>query len=281
MADFRGALMNLAPSWLQNRYGTRLMYSIGILVDALTDLVLDGVNARFPGTGTTDALDEIGSDRLITRGFAEPDDNYISRLIPWLDTWALVGASNSRMRQLTAYLTVGTTIPQMRDVFQDNDADAPTAVWHTLAAGAGPNGEVTLVRTNPSNWNWDGEQDRRWRIWPIVYVSGIFQDEGEWGDSLTSWGDGGTWGTDASLEQIATIRALVDTWRAAHAHAQWIILAFDDSNDFLPTMSPSADDAPDGTWGHWSTDDAGNRVQSRFTFARYVDGPQGGVNIVF
>jgi hypothetical protein len=268
--------MNLAPVWLQKTYGTRLMYSIGVLVDALADLVLDGVTARFPGVGTTDALDEIGADRVIVRGFAETNETYTERLIRWLDDWALTGASNARMRQLIGYLTTPTVTPQMRDVFQTNEA-TPTAVWHTIASGAGPEGDVTIDLVTPSNWNWDNQPERYWRIWPIVYVGGIFDTDGNWDDAGT-WDDGGVWDTTASIEQVAAIRALVNTWRAAHAHSQWIILAFDNS-DFDPTQE--APPLPDGTWGHWSTDNAGNRVQARFAPACYLDGPQGGENIVF
>lgn len=267
-ADFRGMLIDLAPPWLQGPYGSRLMYSIGLVLDAMGDLIIDGVAARLPGIGTVDALDEIGSDREIIRGPAESDDSYAARLTRAFDDWAHAGSPNSRMSQLQAYLT--PVLPLMRNVFVDNDTPQ-TAVWHELPAGD-PDGDVTVTKVSPTNWDWDGNAAEYWRFYPIIDATDVWVTDGTWADSGT-WDDGGTWDSTATPEEVATIRLIVNQWRAAQAHCQWIIVAFDPA-DFSPSnLMPPSGSSPNGTWGHWGRDDAGNRVIARDETASYWDGP--------
>src|SRR4051812_28658541 len=98
--SFRESIQKICPPWLQGYWGSRLMYSLGIQLDGTSTLLQEGVLARMPGYGTTDALQYNGNDRQILRGFEESDDSYIQRVQNALDTWKIAGGAQSIIKQL-------------------------------------------------------------------------------------------------------------------------------------------------------------------------------------
>lgn len=251
MASFRSSLYAISPPWLRGPVGERLMYGFGVVLDAVAEWAGQGVRARFPGLGPADALPLIGADRQIVRGFAESDASYAARLVRWLDDWRIAGSAPSVLGQLRGYFLASR--PRMRTIDDSGN-------WVTLAS------DDTLSWVRGAGWNWDGLM-RWWRFWAVIYPSnGPWQTEGTWSDGTTSWGDGGTWGTTATPDEVATLRAIVAQWKGAHALPQWVIVAFDDA-----TFTPGASE-PDGSWGPWSKYVGGVQIPSRIDSARYFDG---------
>jgi len=73
------------------------------------------------------------------------------------------------------------------------------------------------------------------------------------------------YGTTATPGEVSTVKQIVNDWKPAGAHCEWIIIAFDDDS-FDPT-----DPEPDGTWYLWGT--GANRTRNRLTTAIYWQGP--------
>ena len=86
---FRDGISTIAPPWLQRHYGERLLYTLGLQVDAIAEAARQGVRARAPGAPQqpSDALIQIGRDRVIVRGKYESDAGYSERLQRAFDSW--------------------------------------------------------------------------------------------------------------------------------------------------------------------------------------------------
>lgn len=267
-ATFRDAIKALSPPWLAEYWGERLMYIFGVVQDAAMQATQDGGAARFPSKAPDDALQFIGADRGIARGFAEPGDSYIARLLLWLDSWKHAGSAYGLLPQLWGYF-----IPFYIDMLAVTNWE----LWYELPAGTLGDPRQAITLTAGSGWDWDGLATAWWRFWVVLYPASVtpapFATDGNWGDA-GDWGDGGTWGTTATVEQVSEVRAIVRQWSAAHnargdgaSGALWIIIAFDNASFHIGNAN-----LPDGAWGPWSKTSAGVRVQSRLSTARYWDG---------
>lgn len=260
--NFRNTIAVIVPPWLDGKFGKRLMYAFGTTVDALMDLYMEGVKARFPGEGTPDALPYIGNDRIIVRGFDEPDDSFVARLVRWLDSHRVNGTPGARLRQLRGYFTPHAL--RIRNVFVTAQA-AHVAVWHSLLESVDIDGTLELIKTTPENWNWDG-LFKGARFWTLLYVTGIFTDDGDHNDP-GDHNDGGHVGSSATGAQIATVKKLISFWRGAHAHSYYTLIVFDDSL-FDPTGSGA--NYPDGHWDLWSE---GGGLPNRPAGVEFWEGP--------
>jgi hypothetical protein len=76
-------------------------------------------------------------------------------------------------------------------------------------------------------------------------------------DEFNLWDDGGTWGSDATFEQIETLRQLILLWKPAHATCAGILVTLETDGGELVVESgdPSPWDPEASTWG-----DDGTRV---------------------
>lgn len=256
MASFRTYVDAICPPWLRKPNGAKLMYSIGgVLFDALAEVTQQAIRARMPGYGTDTALDVIGRDRQILRGFAEPADAYAVRLQTWLDVWRIAGSPFAIMEAIKGYFSpVDITVRIV-----DNSGN-----WYTYRE----DGVKSFHRASPNNWDWDSNPSKWWRFWVIIYANDIATTGPDWGDA-DLWG--GAWGTDGpyswgmsgiSSTQCADLRALVAFWKASGPYCENIIFAFDPLS-FDPEAAPASPGMPDGTW-----DLDSNRLDT----ARYVDG---------
>lgn len=261
--SFRDSIIRIAPPWLQGTVGSKLLYSVGAVLDALADATIFGVKARMPGECPPEAYAHIGADRIIVRGFDETDAAHAIRLRRFLDDHKQRGNPWALMRQVQGYLS-GHAV-KLRTV--DNSGN-----WYTLNADGTPGG---VVQASPNNWNWDGNSASWCRFWLIIYPPADLWTEGpnNWGDAAgPNWGAGTkTWGSTATVEQVTTIREIVRAWMPAHAKCQNIIIAFDPAS-FNPSAAPFSAGMPDGQWGNWSKNVAGTQVPSRLGTARYWNG---------
>lgn len=254
---FRGAILRAAPKRLRRYWGSRLIYALGIQWDALIDLMVDGITARFPDYTPPDGLAAIGRDRKIRRGFAESAASYAVRLKRWIPDRKTKGNPYTLMRQLQGYLT-GYSV-RLRTV---NNAGA----WHTLYADG-----TTDFYVNPE-WDWDGESDPWSRFWVILYApTALWNPDGTWGQGANYWGDGGVWGLSATYEQGQTIKAIVREWTPPHSTCAGVIVTWD-ATAFDPTDPEVGDaDFPNGNWGRAGKDDgAGNYELVRPQWARFT-----------
>jgi len=265
--SFRTTLSRYLPPWLTARLasgkvrGFKFLYVHALLADLGIENAYQGLQARFPGLGTRSALPYIGRDRVIRRGYNESDESYAARLVTWLDTWRGAGTPFTILKEIQAYL--GAPTPIVRIVNQ-------TGTWYTRAADGTP----SIVQTWPTpNWVWDNDASQITRYWVLVYVTAgsPFATEGTWGDGATSWGDGGTWGTTATSEQVSSLQAIIKDFSNPGDRCSHIIIAFDPAS-FDPLAAPGSPGIPDGTWGHASKNVGGVQVPSRLATARYIDG---------
>jgi hypothetical protein len=255
MASFRQAYLENVPGILADGEGAELGYCFGFTHDELAEWARHGVTCRFPLYGTDDALQAIGRDRQIVRGFAEGAEDYEQRLIGWLDSHLLGGNMFEMMDRLAKYLT-GFAV-RIRVV---NNAGN----WYTRDTDGS---RSWLLRKH--NWNWDGLTSAWSRFWVIIYPlsTGIWTDEGVWGDDSDHWGDPeGVWGLSATPEQVSTMREIVRHGKPPWSRCEFIIVSFDDT-----AFNPASPE-PDGLWGSWGKYVGGVKREARLDTVRYIQG---------
>lgn len=265
-AGIRDLVAAISPPWLQRlgqgqSVGAKLLYVMGLAGDKAIEKLDQAVRARMPGLGDPSALPLIGADRVMVQGPNEPNAAFALRLQDAFAAWQRAGNAWSVLRQLVAYFSpLGPRI----------DDWSNTGARDEFAAGADPT--QPPVHTPPGTWNWDGLTTRWWRMWTILFASSttpvVCTGEGTWGDG-DKWGDESkSWGLSLPEPTWATVRTIIDTWKAAHAFHVWTIVSLD--NTLFNPASPST--MPDGTWAHWSKTVGGFRVPARAANARYTDG---------
>jgi hypothetical protein len=229
-STIRDAVAGLSPPWLTNRVGGRLLYSIAIQCDAFWELARQGVKAHMPGLegATASALPYVGSERQLDRYLLETDAQYAARLTTPHDTHRGAGGPQELINQLqtaVTYRNAGADVPVR--------AVSNTGVWWSRPSLTG---EFTQTKSSPNNWVWDALTTRWWRGWVIIDTTA-----GPW--TVDIWGTPGTWGSDATVAEVAQVERIVTLWKAAHETIQ-IIVTFDASL-FEPTDTSPPN--PNGT----------------------------------
>lgn len=290
-SPFREAILRMAPGWLRGApgsggigyIGSKYLYSIGLEIDALQDAIKQGIRKRHPtyiAPGDSqpdgDALTLIGNDRTIPQGVNESNTSYGIRLKEWVDDLKMSGSAWATLKQIQGYLSPNRTTLRLVNNW---------GVWYTMNADYSTSLTISPLVANIPNWNWDGAGpwQQTWsplfawsRFWPIIYCSGgkPFDIGPRWGDPGARYATPGrTWGTTATSTQVAGIRNIVKTFKAAHSRCVNIIIAFD-SASFNPAGANGAP-LPDGTWGRWAnpTSSPFGNERARLNTARYWNGP--------
>lgn len=239
---FRDSILAISPPFLTEEGGTAeaIQYSVGTVLDGICDWMIQSVLASMPGYGTTDALYLIGKDMNIDRGPTETDAHYIDRLQGAIDSHRLRGSPVELLRQLAAWFSPSVLTP-IRLVSNN-------AVWHEIDLTT-----LVVTKTNVGdNWTWDEfSAVRWWRGWVIIDSSVAPWVADLWDDTDDSeWGDGGTWGSDATEEQVTQLQRWVEKWKPGHIHAVNLIVTFDDSMYTPDETSPPNPDG-DGESAAW------------------------------
>jgi len=260
MSTFRDVAWFLSPGRLRTYRAARMVYAfIGLPLDMIAEAAKQATSARFPLFCPEDALPYHGRDRGIRRGPLEGAASYRGRLLLWLEAWRGAGVGRAMLDQIAGYLTPQTC--RIRIWTQ-------VGTIYTRAA----DGTFTITRATPGLWNWDGLTALWARFWIIIdSVGGVpWSRDGTWGDGEV-WGESGrgTWGSTATVEQVQTIRSIVEDWKPAGSVCKNIIISFD-ASAFSP--SDTAPPLPDGTWAHWSHNVGGVQVPARDSRAIYWDG---------
>lgn len=257
MARWRYSFRKLGPRWLvKDGEAEQVFYSHGVILDAAMDRLELGAKARFPSLAPEDALGPLGRDRRIVRGINESADSYAARLVRWLDDWRRAGNPFALMAQLRGYLNAAV---RLRTVDRRGN-------WFSLLEDG-----TQEALLNQANWDWDdAPASPRWaRFWVIIYPlsTGLWTDEGRWGGGGV-WGEDGSFGTTATLDQVASVRAIVRDWKPQGTKCEYIIVALE-STSFDPTAPE-----PDGTWEHHGVNNGGDYEPARLATARYWPGRQ-------
>lgn len=253
MTTVRDSIGAIAPPSMQRFWGSRLLYSIGVQFDALTEWIARSVRARFAVDSPPDGLALIGVERGIRRGFAESAAAYAARLSGWILDQKQKGTAFALARQLRGYLS---GYPVRVRIINNKGA------FHTIEA----DGTQSYV---PSfgNWDWDGDTSKWSRYWVVIYPSSVWPIAKTYGTNYTyKTSETTTWGVESLPERALDLLQIINDWNAAHAECWGVILAFDDAS-----FDPYAPMICDGTWGKWYKYENGVAVPSRLTSARYFE----------
>lgn len=257
VTTFRDVAWRLSPARLRTWTAARHVYAfISLPLDMIAQAADDAVKARFPTECAPDALPYHGRDRGIRRGPLEGDTSYRARLLLWLQSWRGAGVGRAMLDQIAGYLTPHRT--RIRVWTQGG-------LLYTREA----DGTFTIQRV--AGFDWDATPSLWSRFWVIIdSVGGVpWSRDGTWGDG-SIWGTptNGTWGSTATIEDVQSIRNIVDDWKPAAARCESIIISFD-AAAFDPLV-PGA--LPDGTWGAVSKNVGGVQVPTRDDRAIYWQG---------
>ena len=195
----------LSPTVFQGDNGQKLMPgTLGVFFDAAAEGCNQAIKARFFGSDTfpPSALPYLGDGRAMPRYPIDTDASYLARRRDAWNIWKQAGTKIGIDRQFAA---LGLTA-SVKD------------------------------RSTPG-WNWDGDTDNWSRFW--VVITAHPWTTWTWGSGVL-YGDGHTWGSTATLEDVRSVRALVRKWKPAHTVCDHIIVVMD--------AVTWAAEQPDGTW---------------------------------
>ncbi len=247
-ATLRDSIGRVSPPWLLERVASGILWSTGLVLDAVRELTEQGIKARMPLLRLTRPGEPhptfalIGDDRLIDRGPLEPEDNYARRLSAAFDTWANAGGPYALLENLRAFF-----LPDPLPMYLVSDR----SIWHVSDP---PSGQVTRLRgwnnNDIGNWYWDPIANgpgpfRYWRGWIIIEAVGRWT---QWyvGDG-TIVGDGHTVGSTATEEEVASIRRIVKRFTPAGGHVVNIIITFV-ADLFVPSKTNTDAPMPNGDY---------------------------------
>lgn len=250
----RDLIDRLVPPWLAGRIkarkttGYRILYGMVAPLDAVLDVVNQGIAAWFPGVGTPTATPYIGRSRGIVQNQGESIDDYAARLIRWLEIWPEAGAQELIAVSIHEFLA---SHPRVRVINR-------AGLWLTVE-------EDGTITRQIAPWDWDSvshpersDPDAPWwsEMWVIVQLSPWAERPGTLGD-LTG-DDGLAFGHLAAHGEVDAVKGLLNQWKSTHSLVRAVIWTTDPDR-FDPEVPASC---PDGTWGAWGTTGSGSRVAS-------------------
>lgn len=278
-------LSALAPPWLSKDTGKNYLKVIGDAIGTLNTRTKDASKCHFPGQNTT-ALNGLGDDLVIIRGYLETDDSYAARLQVAHDSWQHAGTSHAVIEQMIAMISVlqipsATQVPRGVVVGCSSAGTYTHWNWHydtTPAHAADFHTHYLYARTSTTNWNWDGTFPW-WRSFVVLFT--------EPGSNLTAgpaYGTGGivygatTFSVGLNVPPAVAIllRQNLMLWKSAATYYPWVIISFNGGDgrtgdEFSPNSTSGAGN-PDPTWARWGRTVDGVVVQSRRATSRYLDG---------
>ncbi len=274
----------------------RLVYLLGLMGDALVDRTQQGMYARLPLGGTSapsggnggpyqDAVGLIGADRGLVQGMGESPLAFGKRCQRAFPTWQHSGQAPTVMQEVLAYLQTQCRIAVVADSNNLGEAYAteyaagantalPPAHW--LMAWVWDTGYGQNYAAGIDN-AWDGHPASTWgawwRDWLVLWSVAPYA----WASAAPTWGSGVrwgqtsfSWGLSVPASTIASIRALVKTWKCANTWYRWIVVSLD--ANFANWTAGAAYYPTSGNWQKWSKVVNGQYVVARSVNLRYCDG---------
>ena len=246
VSTYRDTLRAISPRWLQRGNAQRLLFALGVHVDAFADALVAGLKQRLPGLYSPDALPLLGRERRIRRGLWETDAVYASRLLRWLDDHRRRGGPYALLAQLRA-----TFAPSN---FPIELLYYPTALLGGEARRYSMDADGVVERDSVP---WIPDDDAtHWARWWLIYHwpspilgDGTWDDPGLWDPALSEGGGGqplGVWDSDLTLDEVVALRTVPAEWNAAHAFGYLVLLPA--TVELWDYPLGNWDDA-DGIWG--------------------------------
>lgn len=260
-STFRSLFKFLVPRVFIAGDGEKVYYSWSIMHDAFAQRMLDSLRARFPlqSLEIEGALERTGQDRGIIRGRTETALHYARRLVAWRYPRGhrVRGSAFAALEQISEYWggIMAWSIDRRGN-------------WHKRAARNPDDTPGAESFAYGYVWDWDGAAvSPQWaRFWDALDGTGAgLTEQRDWTDSEL-WGE-----PDELIGQLGATRADVlamrrlmraPAWKPAGTRAEWFIVVLDG-------QVPGVDVVPDGNWGHWSRNDAGTQVSTRWPGWRY------------
>lgn len=233
--------------------GEKVLYSLALIEDAFDQMARDRVEARFPSRAGESALALIGADRGIIRGRAETEEHYAARLIPWRYPRGhrVRGNAVALLEQIWEYFGGGFEL----HTIQDNG----------LSFSRSDVGDEAV--SNYGGWDWDSATVTTgpYRFWIVIDGTSLITATPDYGDPLLYGGQHGDSSyaighEGISADDVNAIRRLFRgrAWKPAGTRAMWACVSFD-----------GTDPVPEGLYGRWSVNAAGNYAACRSPDYRY------------
>ena len=169
MTDYATYQPSLHPTALAGPYGLSWARSQGTMKDRVITLAADAVDAGLVLRCTDDALPLLGADVAFAQYPTESSAEYRVRIGQAWDVWPWAGTETGLA------------------VVAEQLGVAPPVVFVTGR---------TWPQGRPDLWA------RWWILVPVLATP--YAPEDAWG--VGTWGDGGTWGSDATLAEVARCR---------------------------------------------------------------------------
>jgi hypothetical protein len=249
----RDIVQKVVPVWLRDRTGFKVGYTFLYVIAAWFDVVIDrclqGTIAAFPGVGTPTALTDVGRTRGIVQGITESQGHYATRLVGWLESWA-VETSIQIAQQLHEYLPNN---PAVTVIWRDRPSLGLLSQWIMVAA----DGSVSFAT---AAWDWDhvsNPERRNWwsDMWIVIYPAEYAFRAGTLG-GLPLTDDGNGLGLQIPHAVADQVRATISLRKGAHSRVRCVLFT-SSSTAYLPS---GATLSPNGTWGQWSLPSSDPRV---------------------
>lgn len=207
---FRDTLRKLSPRWLQGPVGQRIIYAMGVHMDALVDACAEAVRLRYPGNAPSEALAYHGQDRRMSRGRLESDDTYAARLRGWLDAHKGRGGPYAMLAQIHAHYA---------------PASFPVQLLYRSGRRYSMDAQG-VVAMDDIAWSPDAIPEKWARFWLFYEWPTPISSDGIWDDPGV-WGDAGAWDSSLTPQEAEDIKLVPREWNAAHCSGDVVLLTGD------------------------------------------------------
>ncbi len=277
--NFRQYFPFAVPAWLSEGDGGKILHSLALIKDALSQRARDGLEARFPSRAGSSALALMGPTRGILRGRSETDAHYAARLIGWRypKGHRVRGNAYALLDQICEYWGgVRCYTIDVNDTWHGRgQPDYTTFTYDRDAESYRYDAELAFAL-----W-YDEDHDVNWsRFWVVISPNPELPEveaAPDYGDAALWGGATGTLGYCIGLagwtpDDTTAMRKLMRppwAWRPAASSPEWMIVQLDDWTSGAPPV-------PDATWEHWSINVGGTQTPTRDPAFRYISlNPEG------
>ncbi len=265
---FRTLYKWLVPGWLlgegpevpenDKREGEKVLYSLSLMLDAITERLRLGLLARFPSYAQNDALNLIGRNRGIPRGRSE--------------SATALRRPSARMALPSRASRAGLCVRAARSGSRTTSAAADAGRSTSRATDHDRAADGTESYSYGNAWNWDGvwaPGQPRARFWIVVDLSTAqTNSDAERSEAQPSIGSGSCWGgkiknSDTTIgiagfksgdgEGMRRLVRPPRSWKPAGTRAEYVIYS-------LTGDEPE----PDGAWATYPGRLAASQVGFRF-----------------
>lgn len=172
MTQFRDSFYQFIPPWLSTDNAEKYFYTLELMRDLLMEKSNQAQKIRLPGQGDASQIPFLAFDRQLLQGPLESDESFILRLKEAIPTWNEAGSAIAVLGQLQAYAQGRQSVdkPQFAIVSNPRTLEDASLVntWWTLDYDD-PIGIEPLLSTVPKNFDWDGHDEKTWRVWLVIY----------------------------------------------------------------------------------------------------------------